>query len=304
MEAMAAGCFPVCTDVGIVPELIRSGDNGLILKARTPQAFRSAFEWCEAHLDEVRRAGADNAQQMRRERTWSRTANQFREYFYAVLESARRPKFRNDDVAWDTPLKRFEDFCQIFHRYNLIQIHGVTLRGRTASFFQNGQEATEYDSEASISSLDNQRIVELSQNYRFEDRDDLIAFLRQGPDEIALHGLYHTDYSRMTAEEQRRHIHQGLEILEKLFPHKPIRYFIPPFNRFNEATAQVCQEVGIYPLSTLGVHLEAEMDHLVLSADTWYRYHHHRFYPESRFRYYDLSLKALNTALNKALGQE
>jgi len=29
---------------------------------------------------------------------------------------------------------------------------------------------------------------------------------------------------------------------------------------------------------------------------TWYRYHHHRFYPESRFSYHELSIEKLDAA--------
>ena len=42
VEGMACGCFPVCVDVGIVPELVQSGVNGLIVD-RTPAAFRAAL---------------------------------------------------------------------------------------------------------------------------------------------------------------------------------------------------------------------------------------------------------------------
>jgi hypothetical protein len=53
IEAMACGCFPVATDVGIVPELIRHGENGLIVE-RTAAAFRKAFDWCLERREQVR----------------------------------------------------------------------------------------------------------------------------------------------------------------------------------------------------------------------------------------------------------
>ena len=70
IEGLACGCFPVVVDVGIVPELVRHGENGLIVE-RTPEAFRAAFEWCRENLDYVRAAGRRNAEQMLRTRTWA-----------------------------------------------------------------------------------------------------------------------------------------------------------------------------------------------------------------------------------------
>ncbi len=85
MEAMAAGCFPVCTDVGIVPELVRDGDNGLILRERSPEAFAAALDWCGAHLDAVRSAGQRNAEEMRGSRSWEQMGAGFARTFRSVL---------------------------------------------------------------------------------------------------------------------------------------------------------------------------------------------------------------------------
>lgn len=73
IEGMACGCFPVATDVGIVPELIRHGENGLIVR-RSVEAFREAFAWCRDNPDRVREAGRRNAEEMLRTRTWERVA--------------------------------------------------------------------------------------------------------------------------------------------------------------------------------------------------------------------------------------
>lgn len=73
IEGMACGCFPVVVDVGIVPELVRHGDNGLIVE-RTPEAFRAALEWCRENLDHVREAGRRNAEQMLQSRAWAQCA--------------------------------------------------------------------------------------------------------------------------------------------------------------------------------------------------------------------------------------
>lgn len=89
LEGMACGCFPVATDVGIVPELVRSPRNGLVVE-RSVEAFREAFAWCDANLDDVRRAGAANAELIRAERSWDgRLAERFAEVFDAVLGRRR-----------------------------------------------------------------------------------------------------------------------------------------------------------------------------------------------------------------------
>ncbi len=297
IEAMAAGCFPVALDVGVVPELVRSGENGLVVREPTPAAFREAFRWCEANLARVRRAGEENAAVLLQERSWEVVAPHFESILEGGLARLRRPRFRNDDVSWDTPLDWFKRFCGIFHQHGFSQIHGVTLFGKTMTRFRHGGEPVEYEHTPNIARLPNARIRELSRGFPFEDRDDLIEYLRTSEDEIALHGLYHTDYSAMTPEEQQAEIAVGLAILKRLFPEKRIRYFIPPFNRKNEDTPRICREFSLALVGTTGVHLEEKLAELVVEPETWYRYHHHRFYPGSTFDYYRLSLERLDSAL-------
>lgn len=301
IEAMAAGCFPVSADVGIAKELIRSGDNGLVVEDRTAEAFREAFGWCETHLERVRRAGMENARRLHEERRWPVAARRFAQAFREVIAAAGRPRFRNDDVGWDTPVARFREFCEVFHRHGLIQVHGVTLRGRTAAVHSHAGQPTEYEGQPNLSVLDNERIRRLAAGERIEDRTELVDLLRTLPDEVAIHGLYHTDYSRMSSAEQENDIREALELLERLLPGKRVRWFGAPFNRTNRSLEAVCRDLGLELLGGDGVHLEAELAGLRLRADTWHRYHHHRFYPESSFRYYRLTLADLDSALGRAL---
>ena len=297
IEAMAAGCFPVCTNVGIVSELIQNQTNGIIVDRADKQAFREAFEWCEKNLDRVRQAGEANASQMRNERRWDLVAPHFKKAFDSALAEARRPKFRNDDVSPDIPYDDFRRFCEIFTKHGYKQLHGILLRGRTCSHFTFQGEPTQYPNEVDLSKVSNARIRELSESLRFEDRADLIEYLCASPDDLALHGLYHTDYSTMSYEEQKQDIAEGLALLEQIFPDKFIQYFIAPFNRTNEATYRACSELGLHVLANDGVHFEAELQKLRITPGTWYRYHHHRFYPGSKFTYWNLSLEALDAAL-------
>lgn len=91
IEGMACGCFPVVVDVGIVPELVRHGDNGLIVE-RSTEAFVEAFRWCRANLDYVRAAGKRNAREMLASRTWAQTSAKWGDAFDRAIhgQEARR----------------------------------------------------------------------------------------------------------------------------------------------------------------------------------------------------------------------
>lgn len=90
IEGMACGCYPVATDVGIVPELVRAGGNGLIVR-KGVEYFRDAFASCRARAAEVRAAGARNADSMRCERAWSVVAPVWRAVIATGLELASSP---------------------------------------------------------------------------------------------------------------------------------------------------------------------------------------------------------------------
>lgn len=218
----------------------------------------------------------------------------------SVVCGCDRPLFRNDDVCWDTPFEEFRSFCKIFWKFGFRQLHGVTLYGKTMIVKQQFKGCGPYEGYPDLCDLHNETIRELSAPYSIAKRSDLLMFLASSPDEIALHGLYHTDYEKMSLEEQRSDIQEGLRQLRELFPGKTIRYFIAPFNRTNDYTFQVCRELGVELLSADGVHLEAELSRLRLHPGVWYRYHHHRFYQESNFSYYTLSMKRLDEAFQRA----
>jgi glycosyltransferase involved in cell wall biosynthesis len=298
LEAMASGCFPVCVDVGVVPEMIKHKENGYIVPERLVEAFREGFEWCDCNRDRVRAAGLANAQLIAQERRWDICAQKFGHVYKETLARVNRAMFRNDDVSWDTDLENFRLFCAVFQKYGQTQIHGITLHGCTnVLHVHNGAEA-EYEGFDNVAQLDNATIKQLSVGKAIEDRADIIEFLNGSADEVALHGLFHTDYSVMSEEEQDRDIGEGLTKMQRLFPRKHIRFFIAPFNRTNPATYQVAARYGLKVCADQGVHLEEELNNLVIRPKQWYRYHHHRFYPD-RFTYYQLSIEKLDAALRR-----
>jgi len=78
VEGMASGCFPVCVDVGIVPELVAHRENGLIVE-RSPEAFQAAWQWCRLNPQKVREAGRRNAFSALQTRRWEVVAEQWRQ---------------------------------------------------------------------------------------------------------------------------------------------------------------------------------------------------------------------------------
>lgn len=84
LEGMRCGCFPICTDVGIVPELIRHEENGLIVE-RTPEAFRKAFKWCLEHPERIRAASEANSELIRKTRSWDRLKGAWRRAWCEAL---------------------------------------------------------------------------------------------------------------------------------------------------------------------------------------------------------------------------
>lgn len=207
------------------------------------------------------------------------------------------PRFRNDDVSFDTELEFFRPFCEIFWKHGFIQTHAVTLNGLCNYKHRHRGSYCVYEGLPTLSYLSNREIREASRPYPFRERRDLIDFLNASPDDIALHGLYHLDFSTMDEEEQFAEMAAGLEELQRLFPAKPIRFFVPPFNKYNRNTLKAANRLGLRVLGDEGVHLEESLDRLDLYPGIWYRYHHHRFYPGSTYDTVELSLERLDAGL-------
>jgi glycosyltransferase involved in cell wall biosynthesis/SAM-dependent methyltransferase len=85
LEAMACGCFPICTDVGVVPEVITNSDNGIIVE-RSVRAFSSALSWCKEHTSQVREKGHQNSDLIRKNRGWKNSALKFDAVIQQVLK--------------------------------------------------------------------------------------------------------------------------------------------------------------------------------------------------------------------------
>lgn len=206
------------------------------------------------------------------------------------------PVFRNDDVSPETNLENYKEFCSIFHRYGYLQLHGITVHGWTHDRLDGNGTYAVYPGEKPITEMSPQQVIELSQGKEMHVRKDLVKYINSIPDQIALHGPFHYDFTRLSYEQQEEAIRTGLQELALLFPKKIVRDFIPPFNRYNNDTVKICRRYDLTLHADKGTHLEAMIHHgnrCSLQDDGQYRYHHHRFYDESPFTHYDLSLRAL-----------
>jgi len=299
IEAMACGCFPVCTTVGVVPELVRHKDNGYIVAERSVEAFSEAFAWCSKHLQEIREKRLGIADELRSKRTWSICAQSYRYAWVQALTKAFFPVFRNDDVAPDTDVANFKAFCNIFHSNAFTQVHAVTLSGCCNVVHDYGGMAAEYAKLPPLCYWKNEDICRASQPKQMEDCKELVDYLNTIEDELAFHGTAHVDFSQMSAEEQDAEFASGIERMRRLFPHKKVRLFVPPFNRVNEHTERVAAKHGLTVMKPTGVHFEESLANHAAFTHSEYRYHHHRFYPQSQFAFYNLSLEALKGALCK-----
>ena len=84
LESMAAGCFPIVTNVGIIPEIIQNQKNGIIVK-RSVEEFRLAFEWCSKNVDYLRSI-RDKQRKTAADEDWDVWSDRFGNLFNAILE--------------------------------------------------------------------------------------------------------------------------------------------------------------------------------------------------------------------------
>ena len=218
-----------------------------------------------------------------------------------ILNPFKKPVFRNDDVSVDSNLEHFKEFCDIFHSHGYTQLHAINLYGYTNCNFVTDGLPTPYEGYKNMSKIPNDKIRELSQGKFIGDNKELVEYINSIPDEIALHGLYHTNYSLMTYDEQKKDIEEGLKLLKELFPNKKIKVFVAPFNKTNKDTYKICKEFGLKVSALEGEHLEdmITFKRYRIKNGEIYRYHHHRFYPESTYTYGDLSMDALKYLFSK-----
>jgi glycosyltransferase involved in cell wall biosynthesis len=85
LEAAACGVPALTTDVGMVPELIEEGVNGVVVE-RTVEAFAGKLEYFVKHRELLKEMGRAARARMEREFSWERLVDRWTEFFYMALE--------------------------------------------------------------------------------------------------------------------------------------------------------------------------------------------------------------------------
>lgn len=142
IEGMASGVFPVATRVGIVPELVRNGENGLIVD-RSIGDIRDALEWCQDNLDKIRSRRELISSEIVETRDWHVVAPHFDRIFRSVLAmdetapssiraSGARPE--STSTATENPSRAGDPETAVFDAYrnHLVGIQGLADEGAFA----------------------------------------------------------------------------------------------------------------------------------------------------------------------------
>jgi peptidoglycan/xylan/chitin deacetylase (PgdA/CDA1 family) len=79
--------------------------------------------------------------------------------------------------------------------------------------------------------------------------DKISEGYKKGLFELALHGWEHKNYSGLSEQEQKSSLKKANERMQMIFGKKS-DIFIPPYNRFNNATVNAIKELGIKIMSS------------------------------------------------------
>lgn len=87
LEGMACGAFPVTTDVGVVPELIRHKENGYVVNDANVDTVRTALQWCMDNTDILKRARRENRTLIEATRQWNSTIRPLGDVYHSLLRT-------------------------------------------------------------------------------------------------------------------------------------------------------------------------------------------------------------------------
>ena len=152
---------------------------------------------------------------------------------------------RCDDVFVDSDVKALDAIWSIITGFGFKHIIAVTPQGRgdTIHHMKPLKRGNSWIREATGTHciFDNRELVELLQLYQ------------QLGARLAIHGLTHIDYRQLTYGKQLEELTLAKGIMNALFGE--IKYFVPPFNKYNEDTIKVCDSLG---LEIIPSYLEAD----------------------------------------------
>lgn len=86
MEAMAAARPVIATAIGGVPDLIRHGENGLLIPPNNPQAFAQAADFLLTHPEQAQKMGQIGKQRVIEQFSCPQIAHQLQNHYRAALQ--------------------------------------------------------------------------------------------------------------------------------------------------------------------------------------------------------------------------
>jgi len=157
--------------------------------------------------------------------------------------------FRNDDVNPNTNFKDLSDlYCEI----------GENVPGcRIISCFNFFARTCESGSVYSGVPFKDKPV-----NWFYDVNRVLNPYLVSG--DCASHGLFHIDHTKVSKDTQEMSILSSCRLLK-------VKTFVPPFNRFNEDTIDICKENDIW---------------LVGLQEKWKSIEHEEFDPNHKYWYF------------------
>lgn len=133
--------------------------------------------------------------------------------------------FRDDDISFNTDKKKINSIYGIIHSIfpNAEVWVGITL------FSENNSKGSVY-----LETPFKDREI----NWFYKKADSFMDNYRHPLCKTVSHGLYHVDHSKLSRETQEMSIIGSCSYLKT-------NIFVPPFNRFNQDTLDICFDNGI-----------------------------------------------------------
>ena len=168
--------------------------------------------------------------------------------------------YRNDDVCNGFDYNKYVAVRSVFESFGIKETYSVIPFGKNI-----------YTPNAHL--LDKDILEEIIGNELISCQAD--EFIKESLDRghnIALHGWVHTLITRYREYEQRHNITLAKNFLEDKYGIK-IKYFVPPFNTYDESTMIVCRELNLTILGRNQSQLERLIRDNKLITDDYCWYH-------------------------------
>ena len=174
--------------------------------------------------------------------------------------------FRNDDVNFNTNKKSLASIYGVIHSIfpNAEIWSGITL------FSQKNDKGSIYETTPFKNN---------NNSWFYSNADSFMHDYRHPLYKIASHGLYHIDHSKVSRETQEMSILGSCGYLKT-------NKFIPPFNKYNQDTLDICFD-----------------NNIDIKVEGWKSIEHEKFTPEHKYWYFH-SWRFTPNQLKEVLGKD